>query len=297
MKLLAPKYYKNFKCIADKCSHSCCIGWEIDIDHYTLEKYNLLDGKYSAEIRDSIEYKDVPHFRLCGDERCPHLDENGLCRIISSLGEGYLCDICKEHPRFYNDTLFGKEVGLGMACEEACRIILNSNDYDCLVEIEDLDIDTEEIYYNPIFTRNYIFSILKNPYLSYKEKLNRIYDEFAVSPACLDDSRWHEIISNLEYLAEDHKELFLSYSSSTDTDYRLEVYFERALAYFIYRHCTQAYDDEDFRAMLGFCLFCERLLSSCARDGADIYLCARIISEELEYSTDNTEEIKSQFYC
>ena len=39
MKLYAPTYYKNFKCIADACEHSCCIGWEIDIDPEALEKY------------------------------------------------------------------------------------------------------------------------------------------------------------------------------------------------------------------------------------------------------------------
>ena len=31
MKLYAPKYYNEFKCIADKCTHSCCVGWEIDM--------------------------------------------------------------------------------------------------------------------------------------------------------------------------------------------------------------------------------------------------------------------------
>ena len=43
MKLYAPSYYKKFKCIADKCEHSCCIGWEIDIDEETLEKYEKLE--------------------------------------------------------------------------------------------------------------------------------------------------------------------------------------------------------------------------------------------------------------
>ena len=32
MKIIAPNYYPAFRCIADKCRHSCCIGWEIDID-------------------------------------------------------------------------------------------------------------------------------------------------------------------------------------------------------------------------------------------------------------------------
>ena len=39
MKEVFPNYYKKFKCIADKCKHNCCIGWEIDIDNDTLEFY------------------------------------------------------------------------------------------------------------------------------------------------------------------------------------------------------------------------------------------------------------------
>ena len=37
-----PNYYDKFKCIADKCRHSCCIGWEIDIDDDTMELYNSI---------------------------------------------------------------------------------------------------------------------------------------------------------------------------------------------------------------------------------------------------------------
>ena len=50
MKLFAPKYYEDFSCIADKCRHSCCIGWEIDIDPETLAKYSALTADYAAAI-------------------------------------------------------------------------------------------------------------------------------------------------------------------------------------------------------------------------------------------------------
>ena len=30
-----PDYYPLFHCIADRCRHNCCIGWEIDIDSRT----------------------------------------------------------------------------------------------------------------------------------------------------------------------------------------------------------------------------------------------------------------------
>ena len=83
MKLLAPEYYKDFKCIADRCLHSCCVGWEIDVDDGTMEKYESLSEGYGAEILKSIDKEETPHFRLSENDRCPHLDGRGLCRIIA----------------------------------------------------------------------------------------------------------------------------------------------------------------------------------------------------------------------
>ena len=74
-----------------------------------------------------------------------------------------------------------------------------------------------------------------------------------------------------------------------------EKMLERALAYFIYRHCTEAWDMYEFCAALGFCLVCERLLASLIESGIDPFEAARILSEEIEYSEDNTECIKRKF--
>ena len=84
MKLYAPDYYCAFSCLADRCRHSCCVGWEIDVDDATMEKYDTLTHPYGENIRKSIE---DGHFRLDKRERCPHLDGRGLCRIICELGD------------------------------------------------------------------------------------------------------------------------------------------------------------------------------------------------------------------
>ena len=68
------------------------------------------------------------------------------------------------------------------------------------------------------------------------------------------------------------------------------------MAYLIYRHCTEAVDEEDFAARLSFCLFCERLLASLiytekAETLQDVATLARIISEEIEYSDENTQAL------
>ena len=55
MKLFAPQYYKKFKCIADKCRHSCCIDWEIGIDPDTMKKYEGSDYPLKTEVLSSIE--------------------------------------------------------------------------------------------------------------------------------------------------------------------------------------------------------------------------------------------------
>ena len=124
MKLYAPKYYGDFSCIASRCRHNCCIGWEIDVDARSMARYKAFSSGYGASIPNSIDQaSEEPHFKLAEGERCPHLNDCGLCNIILQCGEEYLCDICREHPRFYHNTSRGKEVGVGMACEEACRLI------------------------------------------------------------------------------------------------------------------------------------------------------------------------------
>lgn len=287
MKLYAPKYYKKFKCIADKCAHSCCIGWEIDVNDAMLKKYSSLNSGYGLEIVKSISTEGAPHFKLCGGDRCPHLDEKGLCKIILNLGEDYLCDICREHPRFYNYSSVC-EVGLGISCREAARIVLTSDDYDVIEEIGEIDGDPEELIYDASGERDRVYAILRDRSLEYAKRLWKIRSEYKI-PDC-DDEEALLKLKEMEYLDSSHREMFLRFSSKRRPN-GSDEYLERALAYFIYRHCIESYDEEDFCARLSFCLFCEALLASLIQGGdlEEIVDLASIISEEIEYSEDNTE--------
>lgn len=293
--LCAPEYYSCFNCVADKCKHSCCIGWEIDIDDLAVKKYESLTSGYGARIKESISREGTPHFRLSENDRCPHLDEKGLCRIITELGEGYLCEICREHPRFYNDTVYGKEVGIGMACEEAARLILSSDRYTNLVKIGEVESEREYSEFDSIDHRTRIYSILSNRSVRYEERIRIIEEKYGASPASVSDERWRALLGEVEYLSPKHKALFLRYSSDARRPAELEIYLERALAYFLYRHCAQARSMEEFCSLLGFSLFCERLVLAVTTNGESIFEAARIVSEELEYSEDNTEMIKLEF--
>ena len=300
MNLYAPKYYKDFRCIADRCRHSCCVGWEIDIDGEAMRKYSELRCAYSEEIRASIEHTDPPHFRLSECDRCTHLDERGLCKIIMQCGEDCLCDICREHPRFYNTTPRGVEVGIGMSCEEAARIILSSDDYSAIEKIGETDGDFADFEFDSLKERGRIFGILSDTEIEYTERLAKIYREYKISPEVLPDGEWRELLSELEYLDDSHRELFSVYSSSLSSCGALDRMLERALAYFIYRHTSGALCEAEFSESLGLSLFFERLFASmisASEDRGEAIACelCRIISEELEYSVENTDVIKFEF--
>ncbi len=299
MKLYAPKYYREFACIADRCRHSCCIGWEIDVDGATLEKYNRLNGGYGERIKNSICMEETPHFSLGEGDRCPHLNEHGLCSVILHYGEGYLCDICREHPRFYHKTKNGLEVGLGMSCEEAARIILTDPWDGEMIEIDRVE-DEEPSALDTVAFRDGIYRILFDRSLPYAERLARIYGRYGVSPSQSTDAQWRDRLAALEYLDKTHRALFACYTSSLSGNEEHAVLLERALAYFIFRHCAEVFGEEELFAALGFCLFCERLLASILRTNRvrslkDAVEYARILSEEIEYSEENTEDLTECF--
>lgn len=162
MKILVPRYYKNFKCSADRCSDNCCIGWEICIDDATMEGYMSLEADKRKKILDTVDFDGGATFRLTSCERCANLDHRGLCKIISGLGEDYLCQICRDHPRYFNQTADGIEGGVGLACEEAARLILTSNNVTAMEIVNYADVTSRYVCEEALSldVRGHIFAYL-----------------------------------------------------------------------------------------------------------------------------------------
>lgn len=293
MEIYYPLYYKDFKCLADKCPNSCCVGWEIGLDADIIEKYNSLDEPYKSDICRHVKDGAIQH--TC-DGRCPFLDESGLCKIISSLGEDYISEICREHPRFYNRIADRTECGIGASCPEVCRLILSQNDYKqftlCFVEGEKRGEETD---FDTVKYRDEIYSILSDNSFTYSERISRIKEKYAVP--IVTSREKNIILSNLEYLNDEHRGMLCIGKPAV---FELSVYCERFLAYLIFRHLSVATSYENLRARLGFCLLLCEILEHFCQNGVtfdEIVDFARIISEEIEYSCDNTDSIIFEFEC
>ncbi len=140
MKQYRPSYYKDFRCIASACKDNCCIGWEIDIDEKTAAFYRGVEGPFGCRLKENIlRDEEGCHFILKG-ERCPFLNEQNLCDIYSTLGEGALCEICDQHPRYHEWFGERKESGVGFCCEAAGRLIFSQEE---VYSFESVDIGEE----------------------------------------------------------------------------------------------------------------------------------------------------------
>ena len=125
MSIWYPSFYPAFRCKAAACRHSCCRGWEIDVDEGSAALYRELPGKLGEDLRAALfEDGEGWHFRLTAEERCPLLQQDGLCRLIRELGEEALCDICALHPRFFQEIGEDELWGLGLSCEAVTELLL-----------------------------------------------------------------------------------------------------------------------------------------------------------------------------
>ena len=303
-----PSYYKKFRCIADRCTHSCCVGWDIYIDDVTLKKYETLDRISGCGLLKNVGYtEDGAHFILsCGD-RCPNLLENNLCRLICDYGEDILCDICREHPRFR--CFFGdrEEIGLGLSCEEAARIILS---YPETVSFERLDDAEEEAgcvteCIELLVDRDRAIDIIQDRNRNIKERADHLLDSLNVSLPYMSMNNWCDFYLNLERLDDEWTNILQMIKVCELTDVgdapllKNELAAEQLMIYFICRHYKCEDGESNITDVVKFALLSTSMIFAAAEvigDGFKSHLealceAARMYSSEIEYSTDNTDEV------
>ncbi len=316
---IKPSFYNDFKCIAGQCTDNCCIGWEIDIDDKTLRKYNSLKTEFGKKIREKITVSDDGSncFKLCDNDRCPFLNDRNLCDIIINCGEDSICDICTEHPRFYNCYPDVTEIGLGLSCEEACRLLIRNG--FALAEQQTRDVvnltseeEQEMLIYNKIsYIRSKIFGIMAENG-AYCDKIKKVVsyledeteemsflktdkelvsDYIKTEPI---DDEWTRYITSLS----DKLNEVLSFEKTVSfTDEENKIYSD-LFCYILFRHLSKAVFDGEIMCRVCFAVESVRFIII-----SDLYtrLCKGELTEkdridnikrwskQVEYSEENTD--------
>lgn len=308
MLLVYPDYYPEFKCIASACKHSCCIGWEIDIDPESLVRFQAIEGPMGERLARSISMKEEPHFILGNQERCPFLNQEGLCDLILYGGEEILCQICTDHPRYRNFLPGRTEVGVGLCCEAAGQLILSRKEPVTLcVNVEEVEQEEENLPLQEL--RQDAFDIAQDRTRTVTEREEALLEHFLGWVPELSASQWADIYLDLERLDEAWTAVLKdlrSYGDSVDMDgfsqYMTgrEEEYEQLLVYFLYRHFLTAYEDGDVGSKVSFAVLSTRMIrllgalhwqmtgTFTLEDQVEY---ARMYSAEIEYSQDNLDTL------
>lgn len=296
------------------------------MDARTLEKYRKAQGTLGDAIRESLTEDGC--FRLSANERCPHLLKSGLCRIICEAGEAALCDICREHPRFYN--YYGNlcEWGVGLACESAAQLILSAKaplafrEEERNGETEDCDRAAFPLLFSE---REKMFSFALSEKRGLSEKLfvleawaKKLQEFIDNSDICNEKfafckenqeihpfftaerfAKYKKIILSLEPLSKFWTARCENVSLPTHTEENGEV-FSRLLTYFIFRYFLPSAMEGDCMAGMGLAVFSASwIYALCESEGLTtlerIAEAAKDFSKEVEYSEDNRDAVLEAF--
>ncbi len=320
MILRMPSYTDSFRCTAASCSDNCCIGWEIGIDRATADFYKNVGGEFGKRLRKCISDEDC---FILSNERCPFLNEKNLCDIIINLGEDRLCQICSDHPRYFEWYGKIKEGGVGLCCEEGARLILSAQQPLLVTEKEISDAEDEdfdaELFAFLYEARERIFRELSDESRGFGASVKRILSFAARLQYNMDNDIWdYPFFSESEIRKSEaaFKEIFEAFSAfeavdeswsnlleqlkadtkepADDTDY--SDYARRLFTYFIWRHFLKGVFDGEILSSVKFAAVSTAVILYIIRKekslkGAlelkDIIDVCKLYSKQMEYSDEN----------
>lgn len=118
-------FYKQFKCIGGKCSHTCCRGWMIPLTPQDIKRFKHERGKLKLSLCMAISRRDIVCFNK-GSGECTFHDADGLCSLQLMKGHEFIPEACRMFPRFYRNYLEFEEHYIDPACIEAARLLLEN---------------------------------------------------------------------------------------------------------------------------------------------------------------------------
>ncbi len=144
--VLIQKFMTEFSCIGSECEDDCCHGWAIPVEKKAFFNIKKLYKKASDEqqaikdrlIRNRKAENDWSYgvISIKSDERCPLLNQDGLCDLHGKHGSNKLGWVCKDYPRIVVMSNGQVEQSMSLSCPEAARLCLLQPDSTELVEVD-----------------------------------------------------------------------------------------------------------------------------------------------------------------
>lgn len=298
MKKITFNCFNDFKCKADKCKHSCCVGWEIGIDKKSLKRYKKDKSCLKERLNDCIDYKKA-YFITNKEKRCPFLDKNNLCDIIKTHGEKGLCQVCSDHPRFRNFFSNRIEEGFGLSCEKAVDLLFDFEG-ELLEKSSDIKGKSKKLNRfeeNLLNYRNSIIEIILDSRKDFTCRIKELYNGIKSHISDINLLEVKNLFNSLERLDDG---LFLSIENLRNLTFDFNQEFskelERLTWYFIIRHVSGSIDNLDTKSrtlfsVLSTAIIYNLLINSEEKTIEKFKDIVREYSKEIEYSEENISKI------
>ncbi len=304
MKIYTLNCFKNFKCIAEKCRHSCCIGWEIDIDAKSLKRYENNRSPFAEKLKNGIDFKNR-RFKMTENGNCVFLNKNGLCDLIIALGENSLCNVCREHPRYRNVISGDEHFGIGLCCEVAAHAVVFCEKPLVSVFFDEndrapikLSPQNNQIEEKTVLLRKRAFEIFSNENKTFNECMAEVISLCGVDKESFFEYDWKKTLYRLERLFNDWNEKIINSDFASAKIYsKSSVPLNRLATYLVHRHVANAIDDTDIKSRLLFCVLSVFIINAVCLginrdyDKESLADVARAYSAEIEYSDDNLNSL------
>ena len=305
-----PKYYEEFRCIADKCEDSCCQEWEVDVDDEAAAYYQNLPGQLGDRLRQVMKRIDGGVRLPIENGRCPMWRQDGLCEIQFQEGHEALCHTCRTFPRLSHEYEGFTERDLELSCPEAARMIFSGDETP--VTEEPMPEITDEVMEILLQSRHVALDLMANSTYSLPQKLMILLlyahhvqswidggeeavltpeDTFRLTANIQQQGQIAPILEfyqGLEILTQRWKER-LETTAAPVWDERLV----RFMTYGIRRYWLQAVSDWDLlcrvKFLIGGCILLAHL-------GGDLIATAQLWSKEIENDPDNVERLLDGAY-
>lgn len=323
MKTRIPDYFDAFHCLAGSCPDTCCGAWEIVVDPAAEARYRAVEGTLGEQIRSALIRGEGETRMVLEHGKCPLLTADGLCPIVTQLGEDFLSTTCHTHPRFTEVYGGYEETALSVSCPEAARLLLRGREPlrfflrtdDRPPEPNDLDADLFFLLLDARETAEDIVQDRSRPLsdrlallLCFAHRLDAHYDDAAL---CRQISRLYreevyrqrqllrirrhrrygtlipvrQVFNAMEHLTEEFPAHLRELEwVSPDRD---EVALERLCVYFLSRWWLKAACDGYIWRHCAAIVVSVLTVAALRRTTGDLELAARLYSREVEHSEEN----------